>query len=294
MAAIAAAYSPHVIEATELLPAGPLFGFWNHTRQRLHGWLRQMHESEVELCSGQALKRRVCWNRLEGTLAEILSAELLTRVWCGVLTAYDLRHESSYAGPIARGVLLGQAKARRDALRLLAECPAELRERAGRLDQWRRKVERWTDVLLGNLVVQYSLSELAFVEERAREFGLVLSVQGSGDPRQSVWGFVVAGLRLAFTAQGSCAWEPSADDAPILRAVLATFPADAFTAEGVIKTILHGRISRSGWHPDECPSERSWCVAGPAASPPDASAEQAKLREQMSLMQSWHRFRRKG
>lgn len=265
IAALVSAHSAHLIEGTQKPPDAALHRFWNQTKQRLHVWLGRLNRCQADLPSAALGEREAIWERVEPVLEEVFVSEILVRVWSAVLTAADLHRGTTHAGPIAASVMLGQSKARQLAMSLLVNCPPELLSRAARVDRLRRKAERWTDLLLGHLVAQYPAAEFAFDERRACDFGSEQLSLGVAGPDNRVWDLILTGMRLAFPAGKTLLAADSGCGCEVVRSVLATFPADAFMAEGPFKSVLYGRISRSGLHAEQSPIE-SVCQTAPKAA----------------------------
>jgi len=275
LAAFVSVYSPHVIESPRELPAAALEQYWHASRNRNHSWIRRLQPRP----SSPTSAKHLCWNQTRRLVTEVFVSEVLTRVWTSVLVASDRRQAIRYAEPIARSVLVGHLEARRCCLELMvngADVPLhELIE----LDRIRRRAERWTDVLLGPLVRQYPVSEFAFDTQRAADFARDLAGRG---PSHLVWTLVLAGVQLAFaddrpggpvvdspqaaqpsgvtskggslpTSSAGLVSDVASDQLAIVQAILACFPADAFTEDGVFKSLVHLRASRSGAVSDRQP-----------------------------------------
>ncbi len=111
------------------------------------------------------------WNELQRDCQALFLTEMLGRLWGGILEA---RSQSEGADSIlrnlARYVLLQHLELRREILHLMNRwlyrgLPAG---RGTRFPY--RRMERWTDVLLGPLVVRYSLEDYVFDVNRSREY----------------------------------------------------------------------------------------------------------------------------
>lgn len=256
IAALASAHSTHLIESTTELPDAPLHAFWMHSKQRLHGWIDRLDQYPHDIQAAPIDNHPAIWKGVEPVIQEVFVSEILTRVWSGVLAAIDHRRGLTHAAPIARSVLTDQLQARKRCLDLMVNGSHESLGHVARLDQLRRKAERWTDLLLGHLVIRYDVGEFAFDEQTAREFGARQTAWGS---EHAAWNLILAGMRLALPVN-QVSNPPAADHGvKIARAVLATFPTTAFSTEGPFKSILHGRIARSGTHPEESPHEGANC-----------------------------------
>jgi len=247
VAALISANSSHVIEHPEPLPEDPLGEYWLHSRRRLSAWLRQLdacrdwQSNEDEAPNG--------WNGYRTLVEEIFLADVLSRVWGAVLTAYDRRRQTSFAEPIAYNVMTGQMQARQIALRSMVSAGSTAAERIAQIDHIRRRAERWADVLLGHLVLKHDVEEFAFDPDRAREFGQEHANHDVADANRPVWELIFAGLRIAFSTMS----RPGARDChhrDIVGAILGTFPSEAFEKSGQLKSLARMRLERSRTLPD--------------------------------------------
>lgn len=249
--ALVAAQAPLIIEGATPLAEGPLCVYWQHGKTL---WPRQRRELD-ELCSGMSVNDSS--NRIQQVVtiaSDLLIGELLTRVAGAVLTACDRRQRLRRAEPIARSVLTVHQQCRASVLRLLLHSNCLPADQLAELDRLRRRVERWTDVLLGPLVAHYGneLADFAFDPRRARDFGEDQSQARFGSTSRPAWSFLLAGLRSAFPNHHS---HLSSNDPtlPILRSIMALFPADAFHAEGPIQSLQKTRVARASEHSEGPP-----------------------------------------
>lgn len=249
--ALVAAQAPLIIEGTTPLADGPLCVYWQHSKTV---WPRRRRELE-ESCSGMTGNPSSDQVQRVITIAsDLLIGELLTRVAGAVLTACDRRQRLRRAEPIARNVLTVHQQCRASVLRLLLHSTFLPADELAELDRLRRRVERWTDVLLGPLVAHYGneLADFAFDPRRAIDFGEDQSQARFGSTPRPAWSFLLAGLRSAFPNSSS---HTSASDPtmPILRSILALFPDDAFHPEGAIQSLQQTRVARAGEHAEGPP-----------------------------------------
>jgi hypothetical protein len=206
-------------------------------------WLRLLERTASEASTASSGEHEQIWRTVAPVVDEILVSEILTRVWATVLTAADLNRGTRETTSIARHTFNGHLDVRNRAVRLaLHELRLPLGELA-RVDRLRRKTERWTDILIGHLVLNFQVDEFAFEAERAVEFGegqLRDILRATDEP---LWEFVMTGIRLAFSQQQeqlvSDAWHRG-----IVRSVLGSFPADSFEESGTFKSIRRIRIER--------------------------------------------------
>lgn len=252
--ALVAAQAPLIIEGTSPLAEGPLCVYWQHSKTL---WPRRRRELD-ELCSEMVANDSSDRIQQVVTIAsDLLIGELLTRVAGAVLTACDRRQRLRRAEPIARNVLTVHQQCRASVLRLLLHSTCLPADQLAELDRLRRRVERWTDMLLGPLVAHYGneLADFAFDPRRARDFGEDQSQARFGSTSRPAWSFLLAGLRSAFPSPSG---PTSVNDPtlPILRSVLALFPEDAFHPEGPIQSLQQTRVARASEHcegPPETP-----------------------------------------
>src|SRR5690606_33057442 len=100
------------------------------------------------------------------------------------------------------------------------------------LDRFRRRMERWTDALLGPLVAEYGIDEFAFDSQRAREFsrdGLQGPLRGAAE---RVMPLLLAGLSTAVPPQATADQERMLLNLAVVRSILSAYPADAFGNHG--------------------------------------------------------------
>lgn len=112
---------------------------------------------------------------------------------------------------------------------------------AAQLNRLRRRAERWTDLLVGQLAGAFELAEFAANPERARDFAADLS-GGSPRPGRFAWPLLSASLQAAFR-RVLVAVSPNADlNARIAASVLACFPAELFDGLGLFRSLWIERL----------------------------------------------------
>ncbi|OHB67519.1 MAG: hypothetical protein A2V70_15530, partial [Planctomycetes bacterium RBG_13_63_9] len=182
------------------------------------------------------------WPDARGVLEEVLTGEVLTRVWSAVLCAYDRRRGTNEAGAVARSVMVGHLEARHRVLTLLSRTPAIDAEAAVKLNYLRRRTERWTDLLLGHLAGLHEISEFAIDPARAKDFARGLQHQGSLRGGRHAWAFVLASLRASFQ-RGLSAVSPNADlNAKIASSVLSCLQPELFDSVGLLHSLWMLRL----------------------------------------------------
>ncbi|MES2791963.1 MAG: hypothetical protein V4719_20280 [Planctomycetota bacterium] len=248
IAALISAFSPHIVEGREPLPAGMLEKFWDRSQRRLKLWLAAVTQYQRQYSRVAPNEHAQLWRDLEPILEEILTSEVLTRVWCATLTARDQAQGTRITEPIARHVLIGQLDARKRALQLLVTDTTLGFEQLTKIDRIRRRVERWTDLLLGHLVESYRVDDFAFDPVRAREFGSQQLLQSNERPRDQTWVLLLVGLQMAFP-ESPTPLPHELLQGEIAASILACFPPSAFQAAGPFRPIIErGRQTHEDLH----------------------------------------------
>ena len=207
LAAIVSAHGPVLIRSGKPISADSIEQYWTTSKVRLDRWARRL-KSFVGRADADARQRRDQWPEVRGVLEEILTGEMLTRVWTAVLCAYDRRRGADEAEPVARSVMIGHMEARHRVLTLMVRGPGIDAEAAVKLNRLRRRAERWTDLLVGHLAGMHDVSEFAFDPQRASDFAEDLRHRSGLQGGRHVWPLVLASLRAAFR-QGSARRAPT-------------------------------------------------------------------------------------
>ncbi len=244
-AAWISANSISLIESGRRIPQEPVQEFWQHSRQRLHSWMRMLRSHDHSSDSATETDPLASWQRIEPVLAEIFVSEIITRVWSAVLTASDIVRNDNQAAPVASTVMLGHMKARHAALTAMVDglhnSDADLKA----LDQLRRRSERWSDLLLGHLVHRYPVSRFAVDRRRAHEFGHEHLSTQIDDPDAAVWNLVLAGLRISYPDARSFPLPHETEHQRIQESLLATFPPDTLFVGEAFEAIAARQQARN-------------------------------------------------
>ena len=243
-AAFASARSTFLIESTAAIPDQHLHDYWKCCRGRTMDWLRNLDGLISEASVTPPENHVHLWKTAEPLIAEVFVSEILTRVWAAILTAADLHRKDAVGGPIARHTLKGHTEARNRSLTLMANSLQVPIARMAQVDRLRRKSERWSDLLIGHLVLNYQLDEFAFESNRSIEFGQSQMREVIAATDEPVWEFVLAGVRLAFSSVDSVEAPSDVWNRGVVRSVLGSFPADSFDATGTFKSVRRVRIER--------------------------------------------------
>ena len=247
LAALVAVHGPVFIRGGRISESA-IEQYWSASKMRLEGWstaLQQYAETQqsaCELVSSEAAMI-LAWRGVRPVLDEILTSEVLTRVWTGVACAYDHRRGSREVEPIVRSVYLGHQEARNRALNLLIYGRGFNTQEAVELNRLRRRSERWCDMLLGYVVGDEPLDEFSFEPARTRDFASDLMGELNRPLSTFGWQLVLASLRAAFQ-QSSVEASPHAElNQQISAAILACFRGELFDSTGAFRTLWMERIN---------------------------------------------------
>lgn len=170
--------------------------YWAASKCRLDRWgrlLRRLAEVRRVSVRPPALREE----RVRPLLEEIFASELLTRLWTAVACGYDAARGRAECEPIARSIWSGHLEARHRLLTLLADGRVISLPEALRLNKVRRRIERWTDLLLGYLSRVTPITEFCFEPDRARDFAHELDEPASGALRSVREQLVLVSLRAS-------------------------------------------------------------------------------------------------
>jgi hypothetical protein len=206
--------------------------------------------------------------------AEFFAAELPLRVWCAAVAEGKSRGESHGAAVAAK--INGELLAFRCLmLQALSADVGLSKSEAAAVDRFRRRCERWCDMLLGPVVFRTGAADSTFQPDRAFEFGERFTGNLAG---KASWQLMMAGLRLSFTEAESfrSASHPkgTARAAALVGAIFASLPPAAFLSSGTLRDPTIGRLSRTTQ--ETAPKKRSRkpskpSVAAPALQEPQPS-----------------------
>ena len=217
--------------------------YWTASKCRLDRWSRNLKSFATAAAQWDAAAVRLQWPEVRGMLEEILTGEVLTRVWTAVLCLHDRLQGGNELESLARSIMIGHIEARHRVLTLLVRGPMVDAEGAVKLNHLRRRAERWTDLLVGYLARYGNVAEFAIDDERAIEFSRDLEFQEDHPGGRQAWPLLQASLRAAFQ-HGLAPVSPNQDlNAEIAAAILSCFPADLFDSTGLFRSLWLHRIA---------------------------------------------------
>jgi hypothetical protein len=244
LGAFVAVHGPVMVQGAGRVAQGAVEQYWTAARCRTERWLRilrQMADSSGTL----PLPPTLAWPRIRPVLEEILTSELLARMWTAACVAYDRERSDQDLEPVARNVLLGHLDARRRLLQLLADGRAIESPQAAELNHLRRRVERWNDMLLAHLAPLVEIDEFAFEVDRARDFADDLRHEQAMTEPSFTCQLVLSSLRASFSS-GLADRSPNADlNRRIGTAILGCFGDELLDSTGLVRSLWLERISQT-------------------------------------------------
>lgn len=204
--------------------------FWNANRTLQHHWINELRSVTGRLSEKTG-------DGFERITLEIFLTDLITRVWATNWTISDRLLGQRDVERVMLNSLQGLSRVRREVLLLMVRNwrgPGE--ERVSRLDRFRRRSERWADLLIASPAAEHGVWDFAVEIDRARDFGEEDWSRRAG-AANPVSLLVSAGLRVMFGTpwpRGCCVSEPFGD---LLSAIPATLPPQAFAADGSLRPV---------------------------------------------------------
>ena len=180
-------------------------------------------------------------------MEEVVASEMLTRVWTALVCQHDRQHPASCGGPVAWNVFRCHELARHVVLQLLSEAPESERPLGLAVDQLRCRAERWTDLLLAQLLPngESEAAAVAFDAARMHEFARDLADLRRTAHGAQAWQLFQASIKTAFQTEHSrVALNPTLNR-QIATSILAGFPPDLFDATGPLQSLWQERLQHT-------------------------------------------------
>lgn len=245
--ALIASQSLSLIEGTRPFPPTALYDFWFRGQEHL-----KQRRKDFAPLTDENSQSEISEKDLEVIFTEFFAEEMLIRVAAAILTAADKRRNQCQAEPIARNLFLAFLEVKRLALVILVSEKYLNLEALKRINRTRRSIERWTDLLLGQLVLRFGLEEFAHDSARSLDFGEDQSSDLNANHPVQIWDLITAGLRISFPRDLSSKmgnqWEL------MLGAIMACYPSECFNHSSTMKSLYQIRMERSGLHPETTPN----------------------------------------
>lgn len=199
-----------------------LYDYMTLSRQRLRLWIDAVEQFRRDPTdTGQLI-----------TLShEVLVSEVLNRVAAAVLVASDAHRRIQHATPFARRAHLDLLQARQAVLSLVVDQVLPLGA-ALRINQLRRRTERWADFLVSSIRPFDAVAEFAVDEARCSEFRST----SPGVWNSGARAITLAALRHAMPDEAIPCAERARLQMTILKRVFSFLPTSAFHDDGRLRS----------------------------------------------------------
>lgn len=208
------------------LPERALEDYWTASKCRLDRWgheLRLIRDEVSPLFGAPPLD----WRSVSALCDEILTGEIVTRLWTGMLRLHDARRRETAAEPIARSVLLGHVEARHRVLGLIMKSYGTGSHEASALNRLRDRCERWSDILLARFALNGAVEDLAHDPLRVRDYLEEWPTNPADETKQTRAALLLGSFNEAFPARPPLT--ANADlNGRIAQSILASFPPELF------------------------------------------------------------------
>lgn len=275
---LVSAHSPNLVEGRSPLSPEALDRYGDCSQNRNRNWLAALNELPRRITATPAGLRPLIWQQSEVTMVDVLAGGMIARVWGAVLTACDRTRRTVTAERVARTVLAGQLEAQQQVLRLMIDGPYLTLERVSGLDKLRRRIERWTDLLLGHIVKRYALGDFAFDLERALDFGDEQLRESWGPRHNQIWDLYFVCLQSAFPESRLPGGIEAEWQEALVQSILGCFPHDLFLDNGILKSVRLQRLLKDGQRREGPPVPGRFASARLATRPGDRMTDPKRDR----------------
>ena len=236
LAATVAMNAPLLVQHGEPFPTSAMEVYWTASKCRQENWSRSLKEFCTRSQDGSPVKTEVqC--AIQPVLEEVLTAEVLTRVWVAACTLANEKRDSKEIVAIARNIMSAHLESRNRVLNLMVYGYGLRVEDAVGLNRLRIRNEHWTDLLLSLLSPSDSVVEWAFQPERVRRLCSSLSRRESAAGLGMARALLIAAFGAAYHPATSATASNEALNRRIASSIIACFPPHTFDSTGQLTSI---------------------------------------------------------
>jgi hypothetical protein len=216
--------------------------YWSASKVRLQRWVTALKMFDQDMRNPDS--RHDPWPALEIVVQEILLSELLSRVWSATVLTHDWYHQTDELHGLVHSVHVSHIEAKNRALRILLAGQATNETAFDRINRVRRRLERWTDLFLGQLPRGDKSIVFSFDRHRVQDFNKeqrhFVGQEFATRQRVLTASFATDLMkdRIQFAANPELNRE-------IAAGILACFPSDRFDSHGLPKSVQSIWIEKS-------------------------------------------------
>lgn len=241
------------------LPGSALEGYWLAAKFQMDHWAR--HLKAIGECHHP--KEWPFRHQRAGLAEEILTQELLTRIWLAVLEIYEQRLGRAGASALAHSVYLSHLELRGRVLAALNRPDYLPRFDVQKLLQLCERTDRWSDLLLGKLAEWGNVRSLAVDTERMQQFAKDYAQIDSPKRREQTWKLMKASLASAYQVP-LFRYHPGGEwTATLASHILACFPPEVTEACSTAAFYQESRLVA------RCRQTEDWLAAIVGDPPPN-------------------------
>lgn len=237
-----AIHSANLVYGEREQPMLSATAYWSASKIRLQRWVTALKMFDQDVRNTDA--QHDPWPALEIVVQEILLSELLSRVWSATVMTHDWYHQSDELHGLVHSVHVSHIEAKNRALRILLAGQASNETAFDRMNRVRRRLERWTDLFLGQLPRSDKSIVFSFDGNRVQDFNKeqrhFVGQEFSARQRVLMASFATDLMKdhTQFAANPELNRE-------IASGILACFPSDRFDSLGLPKSVQSIWIEKS-------------------------------------------------
>ncbi len=237
-----AIHSANLIYGQKEQPMLSATSYWSASKIRLQRWVTALKMFEQDFQDPDP--RHDPWPALEIVVQEILLSELLSRVWSATVLTHDWYHQTDELHGLVHAVHVSHIEAKNRALRILLSGQATNEAAFDRINRVRRRLERWTDLFLGQLPRGDKALIFGFDRNRVQDFNQEQrhSVGSEFATRQKI---LMSSFAVDLTRDPTQFAANPELNRDIAGGILACFPSDRFDSLGLPKSVQSIWIEKS-------------------------------------------------
>lgn len=212
--------------------------FWQSSRSLQKQWTSALDEADMS--------NPLDVDYLRCLASRVFVTEMLIRTFSTVLACLDRDHETEDLTAVTRNMANGMMQIRNRVLSEALLIPANGRDHVVEIDRMRRRCDRWTDLLIGQIAGEADEYQFAFDPVRAKDFACESVAVAGGGQACAISYLVSAGLRLEFLRHLPDDSLDEPEFAGLMRAILSSLPAAFDSREGALNSLLRLRIVARG------------------------------------------------
>lgn len=218
-----------------------LTNYWTASKVRINRWVTalKMFEEDVKQPKGHDP-----WPALAIVVQEILVSEFMTRIWAATVLTHDWHRQTDEMQGLAHSVHISHLEAKNRAMRVMLAAKSLDKDTFDRMNVLRSRLERWTDLFLGQLPSAKQAATFAFDKNRVSDFHSEFS-ESIGRESATQQRILMSSFALDL-ARDSIEYAANPDiNREIAAGVLSCFPADRFDSYGLPKSVRSVWLEKS-------------------------------------------------